>query len=449
MHGLELSAALLAEHRWADALDAMVIWITGSGRRAEGARRYARESLPSFPDDALIAHLRAWKAGPLGKGQGAARDYVQRAIVEHLTMRALERKSETLARDLLAASPPWLRATEEGEQLSVLALAARGEARVLGRAVGIVVGGPNEAAATRSSRVALGLMRGLAGSGVELLVEEARGSMPAALGGLSGLGATVLVGGVDELSAGEALTFAESRRVAVVTFARPERFAGNAGYGFVFFGGEARERQLLEQTIAPGEASGVLLVGTDREPCPVAPSRPGVLLPLFVAANERMLAVLVLGSAACAELSLAQLDALPGSVPLLLGLAASATAPSAAKGREVRYLGAGKFPLPARSSASARSAEEDSASVSRESWYEALGEDLGRLLAAALADQPDADAENPSEVRARHDRARDALERAEAELGTTKARGFAGKHELEREIIVHRLPPRAPREASR
>src|SRR5690606_22111151 len=102
---------------------------------------------------------------------------------------------------------------------------AQEEAQIRGRSVGVVLGGATVEERRRSVRVALGLRRGLRASAgdqeseeqsIEFLSAENRGSLGAALGMLSSLGASILVAGVNDEGALEALSFSEVRKVPVV-----------------------------------------------------------------------------------------------------------------------------------------------------------------------------------------------------------------------------------------
>jgi hypothetical protein len=69
-------------------------------------------------------------------------------------------------------------------------------------------------------------------------------------------------------------------------------------------------------------------------------------------------------------------------------------------------------------------------------WYEALGRDAAALSSAALADFPEQRVMDQAKVGELHERARRALERAQVELWTSDARGFAGGRSLGRQIRV-------------
>jgi hypothetical protein len=70
------------------------------------------------------------------------------------------------------------------------------------------------------------------------------------------------------------------------------------------------------------------------------------------------------------------------------------------------------------------------------SWFAALGHDAAVLARVALRTLPQDRADAKEEVDKRHQAARDALLRAEADLWTTDARGFAGQGVIVREIGV-------------
>jgi hypothetical protein len=128
--------------------------------------------------------------------------------------------------------------------------------------------------------------------------------------------------------------------------------------------------------------------------------------------------LLVSGDAECATELARELAAARLAWPLGLGLDAGRT--YATLGRPAFVVKAGKFP-------------DD---VGDSGWYEALGHDAGVLSARALEALPLAGVARGEDVGALRERAREGLERAEADLKTSAARGFGGARVLPREVSV-------------
>jgi hypothetical protein len=70
------------------------------------------------------------------------------------------------------------------------------------------------------------------------------------------------------------------------------------------------------------------------------------------------------------------------------------------------------------------------------SWWAAVGHDAAVLARAALRSLPLDRAADAAEVEKRHQATAAALSRAEADLWSTQARGFAGQTTIAREMSV-------------
>ncbi len=101
----------------------------------------------SVPEQALARVLEDWSPRT---DEHDGRTFVTEVIVRHLSKRALETDDPRLARQLLEHSPTWLRTSEAGDALTLLASRAEEEAHVSGRLVGGGGGGRRGGRADRS-----------------------------------------------------------------------------------------------------------------------------------------------------------------------------------------------------------------------------------------------------------------------------------------------------------
>lgn len=440
----ERARAALSARRWRLAVDTMTTWIAQAERTGKEARDWVQKALVAVPAPALSRMLAEWDEAPVSQGEAEARSFIQRLIISQLSQQALARKDTHLARDLLAHAPPWLRASDVGDELSLLAALAVAEARVSGRVLGVVLGGGDATTRHRSVQAGVGLMHGLGlgvgrkeTRGVGLIVEENRGSIRAALASLSAQGAAILVASGDAAAATEVLSFAETRRVPVVVLAPPvglERV--DLEYGFSFGVTDAEQMAAMKTAFAEARLA---FVGASELPCPSSKVRPTTTsLPLQEWAAEGVSVLGILGDATCARQVIRDTFQSQSRFEYVLGLEAG-TGPLGPlpAGSTLSYLTAARYPetrLEVPSDHYVPGEGFESARVT--GWYEQLGLDLARLLGVALLDLPETRTSDPEQVRRLHDRARDALLSAEANLVTTQARGFQGGHVIRRELGV-------------
>lgn len=441
--------AALAARRWRLAVDTMVAWVNDAGARADEVRPWVSRALVQVPDQALSRVLEDWSQTPT---ESEGRTFVTGVIVHHLVKRALETDDPRLARHLLAHSPTWLRTSDAADELSVLASRAEEVAHVTGRLVGVVVGGPDQMSKARSAALAAGLMQGLsarspAGGTIRLVFEGADAGIRPALAALRGQGAVILVGATDPVSALDALGFAESRRVPVVVLASPLEFsAERLEYGFDFGAALDEQRAAMEAALGAANLSPAVFVGPLDTPCPAFESRPGEsTLPLVQWKELGVKAIGLLGDARCAEQVMSEAAGLPSRPRFVLGLEAGTALPKAPSARgavaPLAYVAAGSFPSSQGTKSDRFQPGEGAEMRASASFFEALGRDLGALLAVALEQVPTSSASEPEAVRQLHDRARDGLLQASAPLVTTAHKGFRGHHQIERELGVVGLSP--------
>lgn len=451
----ERTSAAMAERRWRLTVAAMTAWLVESGADSAHVKEWISSAIVNVPSRALARLLADWPAESRDPREARARDWIHRLVIEHLAQEALRAQDAQLATDLLEHSPPWLRAGESGDKLAVLATLAQKEAQIVGRAVGVVLGGESVREQRRSVRVALGLMRGLRGDegkAVKFLAAENRGSLSAALGTLSSLGASVLVAGVDAAGAQEAISFAETRKVPVVVMNEPLQTSG-LDYGFVFGVGYDAEREAAERVFA---VTRWISVGTKAVPCSGPVSRPStVSFPLFQWRDDGTEGILILGDEDCARRLTSEIAGIGWSPLVVWGLEAahSLTTPT----ENTAALRAGSFPRPQRTPSTDRMSEIEKAMTEGGSpaeilprdWYFTLGLDVAGLARAALSKLPENAVTDQTEVRRRHQLARDALLKARVELVSTSARGFSPNHRVERELFAEAVADRKADENAR
>jgi len=435
----ERTVAAMSARKWRLSVSAMIDWLTESGVKNAETREWIEGAIREVPTVALSRLLADWSSREEPEASGP-KDWVHRFIILHVTRKALEKQDPLLARDLLERSPPWLRASEQGDELSLLAALAAQDAKVKGRAVGMVLGGDTEQKRRRTVRLAAGILRGLnsgQGSPIRFLATEDRGSLESALGTLSGLGATVLVAGVEAKGAAIALRYAERRRVPVVTMSAPETKLGESSqFGFVFGVSVAEEKAAMARVLA---AAKWAYVGLEEVSCDKPLSRPSShVLPGEKWRARGIAGIGVFGDTACLNWVNQAIRSFGWEATLVSGLESA----HEASDRDIRTLGAGAFPKEGSAPSDRLTAREEAAFHGKalaeelpKDWYFLLGYDAARLIRAALLTLPETDVKEKFAVQERHLRARDALVRARTALQTSKSQGFAGNR-LSRDLRV-------------
>jgi hypothetical protein len=442
----ERTQAAIAARRWRLTLDAMIAWLVESDN-ARHVKDWTASAIVQVPTVALARLLADWDSEAETPDEVQANEWIQRVIIEHLSGAALRGKDAHLARDLLHLSPPWLRAGKNGDALSVLAALAEKEARIIGRGVGVVMGGASEEVQRRSARVGAGIVRGLdiggesgSGAGIKMLAAENRGSTSTALGSLTGLGASILVAGFDPEGAAEAMAFAEARKVPVIVMHPPEGGA-KSPYGFVFGVGEEAQVDVVQATERFRDKW--TMVGGGGTTCPRTSSRPGTTeLPWEEWRSAGRRAVLVLGDATCCSRVYAELSATPWAPEIIFGL----------EGADTRTLGkrpplrlsSGQHPEVEEAPLSGQMSEEEKAILQGKApsshpagdFYFSLGVDVARLLSEALRPFPEAQMTEKEQVHDHYEKVRAALLDARAPLITTDAQGFSSAGEVSRTLRI-------------
>lgn len=443
----ERTLAAMKARKWRLTMEAMTNWLTEPGTDQKLVREWIASAIIEMPPRALSRLLADWPESEGDPKKEAASDWLRRHVIEHLTTLALASRDAMLARDLLKWSPTWLRTGKSGDELSILAALAQKDAQIVGRSIGVVLGGDSADERRRSVRVGLGVMRGIQAEatrtktpGVQFLSSERRGSLSAALSELSSLGASILVAGVEEKGASEALAFGEKHQVPVVVLSDPGQTQA-LSFGFIFGEGASSEMKAAEQALP--EVEKWAIVGGESLPCPSEVSRPGTLtFPFSDWRQTGVSGVLLLGDEACARRFSREAASLAWRPSIVLGLE-SAHSSSAALST-AHWLSVGQFPvrqaLPAGDQISdlerALSEGEAPPEVRPRDWYFTLGVDVATLASRALGTLPESAATLREEVRKRHQLARDALLRATAALTSTDAGGFAGRHRIARTLSV-------------
>lgn len=350
-----------------------------------------------------------------GLGDASRRVYatlVEERVEARLAGVALAQRDAELAREVLRRNPEWLRGTEDYEELVLLTKLLVDEAKVVGRRVGIVLGGRTSLERSRSLLVLAGFERELAVLGetaISVIAEEDVGSAPEALSRLAAEGALLLVAGFREPAALEALQFAEDRRMVVLAVAPPASVPP-LDFGFVAGPSPERAERLLEEA---AQRDGLAFETVHDESCRGG----GGAHSLIVAAAPDCLRKL----AALGEAHRFFLGMDVSGEPLERGVVAFHLASH-------RFPGAGSLVL------SERRDEGRTAAPTR--FYELLGRDLARLAREALSKLPPTLARDREVVRQRYAELRTALLDARASLETTEARGFSEARALDYSLRV-------------
>jgi tetratricopeptide (TPR) repeat protein len=430
LYGEERARAAFLAHRYGKALEALLAWLAESPPdRLPHAQNSATTLLDLVPATDLVMELPGLRRGAGGAASGefeTARAWLRDTVLKRLVRLALERSDATLARRLLDQAPAALRATPEGQELVALSAEGSKAPAIAGRAVGLLLalGGPLER--RRASAVSAGLTRALgsaqkqAGSArVELIVSYDAENVDAALTELFAQGAALLVSGADDETARLTARRAEAARVPLLLLRPLNEAPAPGGFTFVLGADSALVEKRLTDALVAGGRPRVARVGPGSVSCDLEPPGPGrPRFPLAAWRKDGVQALLVAGDAGCARDLAFELKGTRERWPLALGL--DATEAFVALGALALTVKAGAFPEAAAGAG----------------WYEALGHDAGLLAARALQALPEAGVARGESVRVLHEKARDALARAEAELWTSQARGFGGARVLPREIGV-------------
>ncbi|HEX3773151.1 MAG TPA: hypothetical protein VHV51_01740 [Polyangiaceae bacterium] len=369
-----------------------------------------------------------------------AREWLKKMLRERLVELAVQKKDAALARQLLDTAPAALRASESGAKLATVASAGQSAPLIWGRSLGVVLSLGTAELRRRSASIAAGIARGLglpdalAKPGSVHLISEEDGATPEgaleAMRELSAEGAAILVAGIDPNTTEAAARFADENEMPVLLIEKPN---SGAALGEAFTVGESptEEQAAIDAELTQRKLQRIARVGRAGESCD-APAESAAASRFSVDEwrRERVSAVLVLGSSACAGEVTRELHA-SGFLPeLALGLEAAEFVYASAAPRQSFALGAGVFPSAKRPDAASNSA------LPALDWYEALGHDAALLSKAALEGFPDGRVDDIRAVRELHTRAERALVSARASLWTSDARGFSEAHVLPRTLTI-------------
>jgi hypothetical protein len=296
---------------------------------------------------------------------------------------------------------------------------------VAGRAVGLLLGVGDTEERRRAAAISHGMTRALgtndqptSAAGVALIVRYGADDVPGAFTALAADGAALIVAGGDDESARRAAAQAETLRIPLLLLRPPEVPPQANGFTFVLGLDDGVVLDTVAEALASSGARRRERGGPGGTPCDI--ESPGAGRPRFPHAAWRKAGVdglLVSGDAECAADLARELAAARLTWPLGLGLDAGRA--YATLGRPAFVVKSGGFP--------------EQLEVG---WYEALGHDAGVLSARALEALPVAGVARGEDVGALRERARGALERAEANLQTSTSRGFGGARVLPRELSV-------------
>lgn len=428
-HEKALVLAAIDARRWRLTIVTMVDWLSELRVGQEEALRFIDVSLEKVPILAQKRLLLEWTNSDFEGAKKKASDAIGRLVVLRLTRVALENKDARLARDLFREGPAWLRASEYGDALSGLAALAVEEVSVQGKRVGVVLGGRGKREIRRSIEVAHGVTDALPAD-VSLLTEDYRELLSQALGALLGQGAAVLVTGLTPEAATEARDFAELRQVPTLLLTSPGSLgaAPEPQYSFVLGSSPESEERALRDALGGEHITDVEVLGRGDSTCMEQTEASGSFTFPWDVWQGRGLSLIVLGDEACAEELERQAQSRRSRPLIALGLEAASKSIAG-----TWSLRAGSYPVLDRSG----SAERAALSLRSRSWFEALGSDAVRLISAALdsVPAPKGASSDPASYR---EKVRTALLDAKAALDTTHARGFAGKHAMDRKLEVVR-----------
>jgi hypothetical protein len=412
-------------------LSALLAWIAQAPPdRLERARATAKTLLARAPTSELALALRELhrtdRERETSPEHEAARVWLSSAMVERLTRLALEREDRELARRVLDVAPAALRATPEGQRLVELSTTGSKAPAIAGRAVGLLLDLGDTTRRRRGAAVSAGMTRALgsatagnAEKAVELVVRTVSGRIEDDLSELASEGAGVFVAGTDDESARVASAYAESHGIPVLLLRKPPVAVPASGYTFVLGLGDRDVEQVLEEALAARGVRNVERIGPGGSSCdPDAAKLGEARFPLAALGKRSIGALLVTGDAPCAR-DLA-LEVRGRKASFVLGLALEASETYSTLGVPNLVVSTGGYP----------------ANAPPGGWYEALGHDAAALAARALEALPSQGLVRGGSVEVLHEKARDALALAEAELWTSEARGFARARVLPRKLSV-------------
>ena len=280
----------------------------------------------------LVEALASLERGPADESQNAqAREWLRKLLRERLVAIAVREKDAALARSLLDTAPAALRASSTGSALVGIAGGVQSRPLISGRAIGVALSLGNAEVRRRSASLAAGLARGLRASPgvasaapatrVQLITQDDGGNSAGTLEALRELaaeGAAILVAGLDAESADIAAQFAEENAIPVLLVYPPETWAGPLSSAFVLGESSSSEQAAIDAELSRRGLQRIARVGRLGEACDgVAETAGGSRFSVQQWRRNRVSAVLVLGSAACASDVARDLRSVPAFAPEL------------------------------------------------------------------------------------------------------------------------------------
>lgn len=448
LHGEERVMAALAARRHQDAIAFMLEWVAdGRADIATAIRQRIERYLTQVPTTPLEAAMHALERDEKRFGADSSRakqrEWLLKVVRERLVRTALERSDTELARRLLASDARDIRRGERGNALMLLAARGTVAPRVLGRQVGLVLSTRNTTLSRRSAEVVMGVTRalGLPGSAAEegavglVTADDAANEITAALEQLAGEGATVLLAGLDEKDATQALKYGARVGIPVIVLTRVGDAAlGNAG--FEVASDPVAEREVLMSALTARQVEPIVTVGPGGVRCESDAAAGSSRFPVLEWKRQRVHGLVLLGDEACAREVLRETRTAGLDVTVALGLEAGVLSSETLRVRGVIAARAGSLPLVPAASPPASLRAHVAAAGRPPSWYTALGHDAALLGRVAVQELPSLETDAPDAVAAHHRKVLDRLKRVEAPLWTSDTKGFSGGNRLRRKLGV-------------
>ncbi len=467
-----VSLAAIEAHRDYEAIAYMDTWLANAAEE-ERAPVHAKvqAALAKLPPSVLEGSLRAMRAR--GGASGYGRE-IERLVSERLAEIAVANGDPDMARWLLDPTAGTALLGDAEGALSALSTSHRGESRLDGRTVGLLLPTGSDDFRNEAADVMRGVAWALdlprrnptAGDATKLSTRDDAGDperVVSTMAELAGEGAAVILAALDPRSADRAIEWGEAHAVPVIVLAVP---ATQAPRDFGFVVGEARAHELAALATALGahgvtRAASVVAAGDDAEvpeaaraglellppiDCDVDPPRAGEpRFPVAAWKADHVSAWLVEGPAECARDVVGELASAGNAGLVALVLEAADTRVRSAK---LRLMAAAAGVVPRATLADAtRDAELASYATRRgsaPSWWTALGRDAAALARAGVAALPLDLSTDVAEVTRRRSAVKAAIASAKLHLWTTDASGMAGAHVLPRELHVIDLASDAP-----
>jgi len=505
----ELTLAAHAAKREYEAISYMDAWIRASSEEEKPATiKTVTALVAQLPKGVLVSALEALRAERANYGYGVE---IERILTECLVDLAIGGGDSDLARLLLDPDGGSIAlGAEAGALLGELATSRGGLNIVDGRTVGLLL--PTESPGLRDESAdvlrgimwALGLPRGVRpsasqplspdagldasmaidicgvpeeapdvdeprpGEGVHLVIRDDAGGADrteAALDELAGEGASVIIAGLDAITAARALRWSEARDVPLIALVSPSAADEAAAFGFVLGARREDVLRILGRAAPALTGTAVVPVIDSSEsprftaqggrvdgisfgppvPCEISASRAGdPRFPITQWDHDKTRAWLVVGSPACAADVVDELTIAHAHGVVALGLEA-ATSVNHSSSLHVVSAQAGVVPAMAVGDTRAKEVRSFSATLGPVGWWTALGRDAATLAGLAVRQLPTDQVGERGAVAERRTLARDRLATARTRLWSTERSGWAGEHWMKRTICATQIPAKAPR----